>query len=40
MPGQQYIKICTAKQAKEIYRYKTIKTKQYKKMQLSNSTKQ
>jgi len=31
MHGQQYIKICTAKKAKEIYRYKTIKTKLYKK---------
>ena len=30
MHGQQYIKICTAKQAKEIYHYKTIKTKLYK----------
>jgi len=30
MHGQQYIKIFTAKQAKEIYRYKTIKTKLYK----------
>jgi len=30
MHCQQYIKICTAEQAKEIYRYKTIKTKLYK----------
>jgi hypothetical protein len=30
MHGQQNIKICTAKQAKEVYLYKTIKTKLYK----------
>jgi hypothetical protein len=28
--GQQNIKFCTAKQAKEIYKYKNIKTKLYK----------
>ena len=30
MHGQQHIKICIAKPAKEIHRYKTIKTKLYK----------
>ena len=30
MHGQQNIKICNAKQAKHLYRYKNIKTKLYK----------
>jgi hypothetical protein len=30
MHGQQNIKFCTAKQAKQIYKYKNIKTKLYK----------
>jgi len=39
MHGQQYIKICTAKHAKEIYRYKIIKKNCIKTMQQSGSTK-
>ena len=30
MHGQQHIKICIAKQAKELHRYKTTKSKLYK----------
>ena len=30
MHGKQHIKICIAKQAKDIYRYKTTKSKLYK----------
>jgi len=39
MHGRQNAKICTAKQAKQVYLYKTIKTKFCKLMQPSGSTK-